>query len=239
MFRFKIIAAACVLAASSIVAQAGGFDRGSVKDGAYAAPFSWTGFYLGLDAGALWADVDGRFVSPAGGFDPSRNSTAVIGGHAGYQHQFGNIVAGVEAGYSSALSSGWGSAGPGASCDVVAPFACQAQIQNILQVGGRLGWAQQNWLLYGTGGWARAEIETRIQNTSTGATFDSDDARHNGWFAGVGFDYMVARGVSLGIEYVHYDFDAALHTVPLATDNRRVDATADAVRARLTFKVGP
>src|SRR5947209_19380723 len=60
---------------------------------AYVPPpiFSWTGFYVGVNGGGVFGDFTkggkSTFGSPTGG---------LVGGQAGYNQQFGQIVVGVE-----------------------------------------------------------------------------------------------------------------------------------------------
>src|SRR5262245_28627406 len=72
------------------------------------APFSWAGFYIGLQGGYGWLDAKQTIVSDAlalgicstSGLVDScslRTGGGVFGGFAGYNWQSGNIVFGVEA----------------------------------------------------------------------------------------------------------------------------------------------
>jgi hypothetical protein len=78
---------------------------------------------------------------------------------------------GVETGYGWNLNRDFSTTSPGAACDVVAPFVCEGRINNIWQIGPRLGVAFDRFMLYGTGGYAQGSITSRIRNT---ATFDTD-----------------------------------------------------------------
>src|SRR5437762_631419 len=111
-------------AALALGATAANADRYSAPARGYAAPYSWSGAYLGVNAGAVWGDVNGSLPFFAGApFNVNLDPQLLLGVHGGYQHQFGNIVAGVEVGYSSTLKGDkdWGHTDPGASCGNVAP----------------------------------------------------------------------------------------------------------------------
>jgi outer membrane immunogenic protein len=70
---------------------------------------------------------------------------------------------------------------------------------------------------------------------------------NNGWFAGVGFDYVVYKGlfadILLGAEYQHFDLERtmAITCTPVNCPGLRHqtflhDANGDIARVRLTFK---
>src|SRR5262249_44427791 len=60
--------------------------------------FSWTGFYVGINAGGKWANVDDDVT--IGGttvtFNGDRNSSWIAGGQLGYNWQVGQWVFGLE-----------------------------------------------------------------------------------------------------------------------------------------------
>ena len=74
----------------------------------------------------------------------------------------------------------------------------------------RAGLAFDRFLIYGTGG--------------AGFIFEEDD-EEVGWTAGGGGEFLLTDNVTLGAEYLHYDFDDG-------------DEQVDVVRGRLNFKFG-
>jgi outer membrane immunogenic protein len=121
------------------------------------------------------------------------------------------------------------------------------KITNLFTVGPRLGYAWDRLMIFGTGGWASANIKGQYENATTGVEFSpafSGQSRNNGWYAGGGFEYMVHKGplvdVILGAEYQHFD----VRSNRAFTDNTVIgspntfdqDAKGDIVRARLTIK---
>ena len=88
--------AAFALAATATSASAGG--RSLKDEPAYK---SWSGFYIGAQAGWGWADVNSEFVTaggaPLGANDSVNIDSGILGVQVGYQHQFGKLVLGVEA----------------------------------------------------------------------------------------------------------------------------------------------
>jgi outer membrane immunogenic protein len=241
MFAWK--ASGTVLAAVAGLAYSGAVlaDGYSAPARYYSPSYSWSGLYVGVNAGAEWGRIDGSLPSAPGfPFNVDLDSRFVLGGHAGYQHQMGNWVLGVEGGYSNVTDSKFSSNPAGASCANI--FPCQARIDGIWQVGGRLGYAVDKWMVYGTGGWAQADVITR-----SAPGIEVASANHDGWFIGGGAEFALTKNVIIGAEYLHYDFSAETqNTTPATTPAgvcplfcvRRIDPDADVVRARLTFKFG-
>jgi outer membrane immunogenic protein len=238
--RFLSLMAGTALAITATSAQAG---RGSIKDAPY-APLSWTGLYLGLHAGGGWGDADWKFPAPGNFFGATGTAFSaepdgtLIGGHIGYNQQFGAFVAGVEISYS----------GSSMRDRVTGPVAAFPQdrfgteIEDLFTATGRIGYAAQNWLLYAKGGYANAEVE--IDGLSgipvAGVTFDTSN-RLAGWTVGGGFDYRLHRNAVLGIEYNYVDLGGDRFTtrtggtvlnLPFSTD---LDVSAHTVTARFSI----
>jgi outer membrane immunogenic protein len=193
-----------------------------------AATFSWTGFYLGGNAGAAWiSDSQFLMTDPHGAFPFSplslsdHFSAAAMGGfHAGYNYQFAPAwVAGVEADWSwTGLKS---SANSGTIAGVAGSNAFSStNVNDIGSVRGRLGYAGiPNWLLYGTGGWAYAQVHDSGGWTcnalcpipDTAAAHISKSA--TGWVAGAGAEYHLPPAGSgswiVGVEYLYYGLNAS------------------------------
>ncbi|MGX4774664.1 outer membrane protein [Bradyrhizobium guangdongense] len=209
-----------------------------------AAIYDWSGIYVGGAAGGIWNTTNGDFYNfPGFGWRTDSHSDWTAGGFAGIQKQWNHVVFGVEGGW-NAVGNGWGStiangiAGP---CGFVAGIqSCQARIRDIGYIGGRLGWAWDRWMVYGQGGFARAHIESQGLINATGLAFSPASADHNGWYAGAGFDYAVLDYLILGVDYKHYEFDTVQHNCAgCFADNRNVNAKADSVMGRISFKFNP
>jgi len=217
------------------------------------AVYNWTGFYSVTTLGGGWEEINGTFASAPTVQHNTDQSKGWWGSLYGVQYQWSNWVLGVEGGYSRPFNHDFASSlSVSADClDGGAPVAnrtCASRINNYWNVGGRLGYAWNNWLFYGTGGYANGRVQTETFVTSTPTVFTSfTSARHGGWYAGAGVDVFVTKvwnsDLILGVEYQHVEFDTRLHVdqLPGATgiNNRNVDANLDVVRARITFKWSP
>ena len=130
----------------------------------------------------------------------------------------------------------------------VADLSARHKIGNLLTVGPRLGFAWDNVLIYGTGGYAEAPISAEYIFTSTGAPrFPAfwGHSHNSGWFASVGVEYVVHKGeyadVIFGAEYKHIDLQSKNSFCftacnPANAEDYRTGATVDIVRARLSIK---
>ena len=220
------------------------------------AEYNWSGIYAGANVGWAHNSFDWRYTNPSPAtccapFSASQDD-GIVGVHAGIQYQWAHIVIGVEASYNS-LFDGKSATGAGCVAPNSATLACQINIGPTGTVGGRLGYAWADWLLYGTGGWAGGSVQTRLINPGpTPVTFDNTGATStNGWYAGGGVEHVVFRGnwadLIAGLEYQHLDLGTQLHNsrldafsaCPPGVNCRNVSATQDIVRFRLSVKINP
>jgi outer membrane immunogenic protein len=208
------------------------------------SPFNWSGFYIGANGGAMSFTTDGNFPNGTASWHTNHKEVGIGGLHGGFQMQSGSFVYGIEGGWTAVLNDSYGSAiggGAGASCGVIAGFnSCLARVNDILSVGPRLGFAMGNWMIYATGGYARAEIETAFLVIPNGAIFGQNLNHHDGWYAGGGIDLLTTAKLVVGLEYKHYDFSTAAHDCNNNCGGPgnfiNAHAKADAVTLRLTIK---
>ena len=217
------------------------------------AYYDWTGAYIGFNVGETWYDVN-RHFPVAGGFGvnpdfTTSNSDGIFGFHAGAQWQWGAWVLGVEAALSGCMHE---CRSTSSALPVAAGFSgltsAQHKITNLFTVGPRLGYAWDRWMIFGTGGYASADLKGEYCVSATGLcnVTPAGASRNNGWYAGGGLDYMVHTGplvdVILGVEYQH--FDVSSHNAfclrgscaPATFQDFDLGAKGDIVRARLTVK---
>jgi outer membrane immunogenic protein len=156
---------------------------GGLKDGPYIPVATWTGFYAGVNGGYAWANEDDyAFFKPEGGFG---------GGQIGYNWQgalYPSLVVGIEADFQGG--------------DITGSVGSEEQTLNYFgTVRGRLGYALERTLVYGTGGFAYGEVEHKHPGYSVSDT-------QTGWVAGGGIEYKVTPAWSLKGEYQFLSLDA-------------------------------
>jgi outer membrane immunogenic protein len=165
-----------------------------------APAYNWTGFYLGGQIGYGWGSA---YQEGANGFGDTGNydiSGIVGGGTAGYNWQFGGSwVLGVETDFSGADITGTGASSLTYNCTTT---GCYNDIHWFGTVRGRLGYAWNNVLLYGTGGFAYGSAEAGIVGCPGGFCGTNEV---NGWTAGGGIEYGLAPNWSVKVEYLHVD----------------------------------
>ncbi|MGB8397340.1 outer membrane protein [Bradyrhizobium sp.] len=148
----------------------------------YAPIYNWTGFYIGAMGGYGKEDTSG-IGALSGGF---------AGGTVGYNWQSGQIVYGLEA------DAAWSDIG--ATAVIPGLLSVNDRIRDLGTVRGRIGFAVDQVLLYGTGGFAWAD--NRITATAGGVSI-SDSHVHTGWTAGAGVEVMFAPKWSVKAEYLY------------------------------------
>lgn len=120
---------------------------------------------------------------------------------AGYDWQFGQIVAGVVAEWSAVNASdsitGFSS--------TPASYVFTRQLNDMAALRARVGFATGPALLYITGGAAYGGIENSFRTTNTANNFvvqeDEDDA--DGWQLGAGLEWRLAPNLSVTGEYLY------------------------------------
>jgi|SRR5581483_746972 len=250
MYKLSKLAAGSVIA----VAAAVGGTSAVLADGytpprkvAYERPSDWSGFYFGLSSGWQWSSIDSKYVFGGATSSIDQNS-GLVGGHIGIQHQFGQVVLGVEGNIFSTFREENGS-----TLCPSGTLNCTAHLDDILSVGGRLGWAAGHWMPYVTGGYANARFEHQSYTLGASpAAFAFSSERHGGWYLGGGVEWIVSPGWVAGIEYRHYEFDTVRHT-PWCTGNsascgsqgvadlgdaKDISPSTDSIMARVSWKFG-
>jgi outer membrane immunogenic protein len=174
-----------------------------------AIPFSWTGCYIGVEGGYQW----GRSEQVArSGYDAGRTLTGgydlsggMAGGTVGCNYQFSNnIVVGIENDYSWTDKKG--------SAYDLKPFNTKALSSTnekwIDTLRGRVGYAFDRFMVYGTGGVAFAGTDVTVATPGFGIVTDSQS--RTGWVAGVGGEWAAYTGpmgaLTVKLEYLHADF---------------------------------
>ena len=199
-------------------------DLGTRKPSAPVVPimaaYNWTGFYVGIQGGYGFGDgiVHRQGALSSGKFD---YTGGLVGATIGYNQQFGNLVAGVEADYAWAKISGStavGCAAPG----------CKTELRSFGTVRGRIGYAFDRFMPYITGGLAVADVYGRA-GAFTGSDFQA------GWTIGAGMEAAVWQNISVKGEYLYYDFGRNNYNT-VAVPAISTNAKGHIIRAGLNYK---
>lgn len=172
---------------------------------AAAAPWTWTGCYVGGQVGGLWAESDKWIVrTPGGDFEgESLGHHAVdgpIGGlQAGCDHAFAGVVAGVQA------DIGWANARGSHDSTKEFGVAYHSEVEWIASLTGRIGKPFNRFLPYIKGGVAWERDRYSASTILTGTAYKAQKTRP-GWTIGIGGEYAISRTVSVFLEYDYYDF---------------------------------
>ncbi len=205
--------------------------------------FTWTGFYIGVNAGYGFSDSNnngfngtglsavGPTVTPVApaagvfGVNNGRNNRDgfVGGGQVGYNYQIGSFVLGIEGDiqytdFGRNKNNGFGNvftAVPNANIAAplpgsggnVALFNQQGNRSDYFgTVRGRLGYAFDRTLIYGTGGVAFRDTGGNNGNSAFGFNGASRQSEDIGYAVGGGVEYAFTPNITGKIEGLYVDF---------------------------------
>ena len=216
--NLKSLAAALLVGVSSTAAMAADLPsrtRSAPAPVVMQAPiFTWTGAYIGLQAGYAWDRVSVSNAFAGVPVNLSRNGF-VGGGHIGYLYQAGPAVFGVEG-------------------DVEGATIKNSGLRASLR--GRLGLAADRALFYVTGGGALANQNYALWSPLAPAFTNSASATKLGWTLGAGVEYAFAPNWSARVEYRYSDFgklNVANFVAPASISRRE-----NAVRLGVSYHFG-
>ena len=208
MRRFLLtgFAAPALFVSSAIAADLPRRSYAPSPQPSYSAPtqtaYNWSGFYAGVNAGYAW----GSF-GDVGNVSFGKPSGFTLGGTAGYNHQFNNgFVLGAEGDLNwlnNKSSSSVGIVAVGGPAGAV-PAYYTGELNWMWTARARAGFAIERALLFGTFGYAGANIEERF--SQPGATIPrsaSASGTHHGWAAGLGIEYAFTNTLSMKAEYLY------------------------------------
>jgi outer membrane immunogenic protein len=194
------------------------------------AVYTWTGFYLGVNAGGGWSNANSEF-STAGfpsfaGVD-NHMSGVIAGGQLGYNWQSGSWVFGVEADFQYSGMKG------GISAPCPAGLCAATFDQNMPWFGtarGRFGYASAGWLIYATGGYAYTRLQSDASASAGGLSVSVQrEESRSGWTAGGGIEAALGANWSAKVEYLYMDFGSrdsswTFTGLPTITDSTRLQS---------------
>jgi len=208
----KLIAVAAAVGAVLGIGAASGADL-AVKALPYTAPpppFSWTGFYVGGNAGA-GVFHDQGFQSGGGITQDLRADRHGVGGLAGgqigYNYQAGMLVLGIEGeGFWSGMKITTDRFG-GLNGNTLFETAT---IRNKwdYDIAARLGIALDRALIYGKAGWVAGGFDWNASDVNCGnfCTITQGGATLDGLLIGLGLEYAFANNWTTKFEYDYLGF---------------------------------
>jgi outer membrane immunogenic protein len=176
--------------------------------------FTWTGFYVGVNAGYGWGTGNDRVFVPGVGFVGGGDDGGFVGGaQIGYNYQIGAFVLGVETDIQYAdLGGDRNNVG-------LLGFDNEDGDDYFGTVRARAGVAFDRALVYATGGFAYGDS-------------------NGGWTAGGGIEYAFTNNLTAKVEglYVNLNNDRNRFDGVVGFDNGRNDTEFGVVRAGLNYK---
>jgi outer membrane immunogenic protein len=213
-------------------------DGMSQRGTAYTSIPTFGGFYIGGHVSILSGGPTSTLLDDG---DPAEKMTSpkfrnLAGGvQGGYNFQSGRYVLGVEVDWSRPENSNKLSAQDSGD---PSPDIVKASLQDLGSVRGRAGVVVgDRVLLFGTAGWGWARSNHTVVD-SDGGTFKAR-LTDSGLVWGGGAEFLLDRSLTLGVQYLHYDFDKSRGTT-LGGDSPASAKMADINELRLSvnFKFG-
>ena len=239
----------------------------------------WTGWYAGINAGYGWNDRDPAFapndLAALTLFPPNLGSTlgpsqlrsqgAVGGFQGGYNLQFApSWVAGIEADFNFSDVKGSSAAASLFAPAAAAPgtngiFSSSAQLKWFGTLRGRLGFlANDNLLLFGTGGLAYGQVDQSAAYTQTNAAGSigatngpigfrcaigvpcfagAQSQTQVGWTAGAGAEWMFWKNQSVKAEYAYINLGSSAYTIIAGNPNPATIPSSIRVANQLDYHI--
>jgi outer membrane immunogenic protein len=189
------------------------------------AIYDWLGTTTHIDAATGLGDTLGYNVR--GG---------MVGGTLGYNWQVSSFVFGFEG------DASWvGEYGSHLDDGVVGnpAFTSSTKETWLATARARAGYAVNNLLFYGTGGYAAAGVEAGVKDSGTNAVLASATSTRSGWTAGGGLEWGFAPNWSAKFEYLYMKFEsAAFNTLAGEGPRSSVPLDDNVVRAGINYRFG-
>jgi iron complex outermembrane recepter protein len=198
---------------------------------------NWSGVYVGLNAGysfgnSNWTDsVTGSSTGNFGAYG------FLFGGTLGANYQIGSLVFGVEADGDRTDPSGFGTFTATSLC----AGSCQTTNDWLATVRGRIGYAFDRLMVYGTAGAAFGDVQAGYSNHAFTSVTEP------GWTIGAGVEGAFARNWTAKFEYLFVDLangacttDCAIASAngPPLIPNIAVKFSESMVRAGVNYRFG-
>lgn len=209
MTRTLLLSSAAVLALTTGALAA---DLPTTKGPPVYAPppppaFTWSGFYVGGQLGYQWGQSRSSYIFdetnpsntlPISGF--AHNDSGIVGGgHIGFNYQVSQFVFGIEGDVDGSSYRG------SATNAFLATEVESTRIPIEGSVRGRIGFAFDRVLIYGTGGAEFASVRSGFDPIAFPAFNTSTTNGRVGWTVGGGIEYAIDNNWSIRAEYRYAD----------------------------------
>jgi opacity protein-like surface antigen len=185
------------------------------------ANYDWTGFYIGGHGEFSRSSTNGSTINLATGVTASPVNGSLPNWRGGIQLGFdymmpSRVLLGVEV---DVISGGTKIT---TTTDAFGTASNQATVFDSETVRGRLGYASDNVLVYGTAGWAWSSnqyVRTQLTGTLNSATAGADEAVNkylSGWTAGAGISVAFVQNWNVFAEYRYTSFGSTTLALPLS-----------------------
>jgi outer membrane immunogenic protein len=201
------------------------------------AIYDWTGFYIGVAGGGSLGTS--THIDAATGIGDTLGYNVrggLVGGTLGYNWQVSNFVFGFEG------DASWvGEYGSHPDDGLVGnpAFTSFTKETWVATARGRAGYAVDNLLFYGTGGYAAAGVEAGVKDANTGALLASATSTRSGWTAGGGLEWGFAPNWSAKFEWLYMKFEDKGFVTALGDGSRSAVTLDDYIfRAGINYRFG-
>jgi outer membrane immunogenic protein len=191
-----------------------------------AAVYDWSGLYIGVQGGYSWVDTGYYTDIPP---DLASGTTfdvdgAVAGAHVGFNYQWQSLVLGVEGDLEWAGYEGDDDGFDG-TIDRL-----EGNIQGSIR--GRIGFAIDRFLVYGTAGWAWLDVDYSRPD------FDDEVLSRtlDGPTAGVGLEYAFTQNLTARAEYRWARFDSDSFPFTGGSERTLRDVESHTIRFGVSYK---
>jgi outer membrane immunogenic protein len=240
----KGVAIVALTAVGAIAAQAADLPTRKEAPPVFVPPpFTWTGFYVGLNAGAIFTSGSRsiNFINPTnlsflalnepGGLG-SGQTGFIGGGQAGYNWQTGAFVLGVETDFQGTtlskktdfISPAFAGVGvPAALLGDTLSVHAKASLDWLGTTRGRVGYVvtpDNRLMIYATGGvaYAGATGNFSVFDATKGLALSGSPSKTRvGWTIGGGVEYALTNNWTIRGEYLYADLGKTNFTTPIAT----------------------
>lgn len=263
------IAALASMLAGALSANAADIARPVYKaQPPVASAYNWSGFYVGgnlgygwgKNTGALWDAVNDPgpllvgfepYFAAGGNQLPGTKPFGILGGgQIGFNWQVSSIVFGVVADLQAAALKDTQSVSPVIPPNANITQTNQSNVDWFGTVRGRVGFAANNWLFYGTGGLAYGKAESTLTFNCFGCGpptvwAGSGSSTKTGWAAGAGIEVGLTPNWTVGVEYLRVDLGSIATVASFSSGAAGVGASTvsadskyvvDIVRGTLNYK---